>query len=321
MNARAKLYRVWKAMNSRCHKPDDKDYGRYGERGISVCPEWRESFGAFYSWALANGYEDGKSIDREKGDKGYEPGNCRFTDATTQTRNRSNTVTLTAFGVTKPLAEWVEDERCTVSYQTLSKRIRKQWNPEAAITTPVPGAPAATAEPVPSVRIEIRDRIVELRRVRAGDLVPNAGNWRTHPPEQRAALAAVLAEIGFAGAVIGRVQDDGQVAVIDGHMRRDMDPDSVLPVLITDLSEEEADKLLLTFDPIGAMAKTDAKKLGELMTRVRTENGSLRKMLDKLAFDTGAKVPDFQPVSVDQQGRLDMKAKVTCPNCNHEFTP
>ena len=42
----------------------------------------------------------------------------------------------------------------------------------------------------------IRDRIKELRRVRAGNLVPNPRNWRTHPRAQQDALRGVLAEIG-----------------------------------------------------------------------------------------------------------------------------
>jgi hypothetical protein len=32
-------------------------------------------------------------------------------------------------------------------------------------------------------------------------------------------------------------------------------------------------------------------------------------------------VPDFQPGSEDDQGRLDEKAKITCPECKHEFAP
>jgi len=32
-------------------------------------------------------------------------------------------------------------------------------------------------------------------------------------------------------------------------------------------------------------------------------------------------VPDFQPVGIDEQGRLDQKKPVTCPECGHEFTP
>ena len=31
--------------------------------------------------------------------------------------------------------------------------------------------------------------------------------------------------------------------------------------------------------------------------------------------------PNFEPVGIDEQGRLDEKAKVTCPECGHEFTP
>lgn len=42
----------------------------------------------------------------------------------------------------------------------------------------------------------IRDRIRELRRVRAGDLLPNPKNWRTHPKAQREALQGLLAEPG-----------------------------------------------------------------------------------------------------------------------------
>ena len=31
--------------------------------------------------------------------------------------------------------------------------------------------------------------------------------------------------------------------------------------------------------------------------------------------------PDFQPTGVDEQGRLDRKNPVTCPECGHEFVP
>lgn len=32
-------------------------------------------------------------------------------------------------------------------------------------------------------------------------------------------------------------------------------------------------------------------------------------------------VPNFEPVGIDEQGRLDEKAKCKCPECGHEFTP
>jgi hypothetical protein len=61
-----------------------------------------------------------------------------------------------------------------------------------------PTNPASTASP-PSPG-PIRDRIKELRRVRASELADNSKNWRVHPEHQRAALRGLLGAIGFAGA-------------------------------------------------------------------------------------------------------------------------
>jgi ParB-like chromosome segregation protein Spo0J len=49
--------------------------------------------------------------------------------------------------------------------------------------------------------------------------------------------------------------------------------------------------------------------------------------MDLTGFDAGEMerlmtsftTPDFLPTSADEQPRLDEKAKVTCPNCGHEF--
>jgi len=43
-------------------------------------------------------------------------------------------------------------------------------------------------------------------------------------------------------------------------------------------------------------------------------------MLEEVAEQTGAVMPDFEPVSADEQPRLDQKKPVTCPECGHEFT-
>ena len=48
--------------------------------------------------------------------------------------------------------------------------------------------------------MEFRDRIKELRRVRAGDLMSNPKNWRV----QRATLQGLLREIGYADAILAR---------------------------------------------------------------------------------------------------------------------
>lgn len=84
------LYGVWKGIKSRCLNPKSPAYPHYGGRGISICEEWNENFGAFYKWCIDNGYNRGLSIDRIDNDGDYSPLNCRFADATMQARNKSN---------------------------------------------------------------------------------------------------------------------------------------------------------------------------------------------------------------------------------------
>src|SRR4051812_49765918 len=100
----------------------------------------------------------------------------------------------------------------------------------------------------------IRDRIKQLRRVPARELRPNPKNWRTHPPAQQDALRGVLAEIGYAGALLARELSDGSLELIDGHLRAETTPDATVPVLILDLDEAQAAKLLAVPDTLAAMS-------------------------------------------------------------------
>lgn len=135
--------------------------------------------------------------------------------------------------------------------------------------------------------MRIRDRIKELRRVPASDLRPSPRNWRTHPAAQLDALRAVLAEVGFAGAELARELPDGSLELIDGHARAEIAGDSPVPVLVLDVDEAEAAKILATFDPLGAMAEANAAKLDELLRGVETPNEALAGMLANLAKDAG----------------------------------
>ena len=129
----------------------------------------------------------------------------------------------------------------------------------------------------------IRDRVTELVRVRAGDLVPHPTNWRTHPPEQRAAYEGMLREVGIANAVIVYRLDDGRYQLIDGHMRQEQDPDMMLPALVLDVNEHEAGLLLGTMDPIGAMAGSDREALAKLLDGINTGEAAVQEMLAGLA--------------------------------------
>jgi ParB-like chromosome segregation protein Spo0J len=169
--------------------------------------------------------------------------------------------------------------------------------------------------------VNIRDRIKELRRVPADQLQPNPKNWRKHPESQANALRGVLAEVGIASAVLARETPEGGLMLIDGHLRTETLHNAEIPVLVLDVTEEEADKILATFDPLGAMAESDADALRALLEDVETGSQELADMLTALAEDAGITPPDFEPASIDDQGQLDQKAPITCPHCNREFVP
>lgn len=134
--------------------------------------------------------------------------------------------------------------------------------------------------------MNIRDRIKELRRVKAGELAPNPLNWRTHPKEQADALRGLLAEVGFAGAVLAREQADGTLQLIDGHLRAEtVGHDTEIPVLVLDVTEAEAAKILATYDPLGAMAGADDGKLAALLADIEAGDPSLRALLESITPD------------------------------------
>jgi hypothetical protein len=102
----------------------------------------------------------------------------------------------------------------------------------------------------------IRNRIKAHRRVRAGDLVPHELNFRLHPEHQKAALEAIYREVGFARSLLAYELPDGRLKLLDGHLRRALDPDMEVDVEVLNLTDDEARALLLTIDPLAALAHT-----------------------------------------------------------------
>ena len=137
--------------------------------------------------------------------------------------------------------------------------------------------------------MQIRNRVKELRQVRAADLRPNPKNWRTHPVEQKNVLRGVLAEIGIADALLARELEDGSLMLIDGHLRAETTPDEIVPVLVLDVNEREADQLLATLDPIANMAAKDDEALNRLLAGVEFKSDPVADMLKQILGDGSGK--------------------------------
>ena len=132
----------------------------------------------------------------------------------------------------------------------------------------------------------IRDRITAFRRVPARELRPNPYNWRTHSREQQRALAAVLAEIGYAGALLARELPGGSLELIDGHLRAETTPEQLVPVLVLDVNERESQQLLAFWDPLSALAGKDEERAQALAEQIGTVSPALRTLLDQLRGDS-----------------------------------
>lgn len=131
-----KLYHTWARMRSRCNLKKNKDYNRYGGRGIKVCEEWNNGVLQFYNWAMESGYREGLTIERINNDGDYSPENCRWATRYEQAQNLSTTRFITCWGEIKSISDWSKDSRCIVSKTTLKSRIDRDWEEIQALTLP-----------------------------------------------------------------------------------------------------------------------------------------------------------------------------------------
>lgn len=121
-------------MKGRCHNPNNSGYRYWGEKGVSVCARWRESFTAFLE-DMGESPSQQHSLDRFPDKNGnYEPGNVRWATRSEQQRNKRNSVYLDVRGERRLLQEWAE--AFGVPAGTIAKRIKRGWTHEDAVTRP-----------------------------------------------------------------------------------------------------------------------------------------------------------------------------------------
>ena len=179
-------------------------------------------------------------------------------------------------------------------------------------------------EPKPLIEVfseppRFADRVVELRRVRANEIRPNPHNWRIHPEAQSAALEGVLEDIGFADAVIARETPDG-LELVDGHLRQELLQDDLIPVLVVDINEEEAKRMLVTLDPLAAMAETNHAALESLLSALEWSNEAVVDMLQDLTPRELVPVPEPDiPPEFPAYGD-DIATQYCCPQCGYEWS-
>lgn len=127
------LHNVWCGMNKRCN-PNHVGVRNYGERGITVCDEWRD-YTKFAEWARTHGYEEGLTIERIDVNGNYCPDNCCWIPSEKQARNRRTTKWVEWQGRKMSLAEAAEISG--LPYKQVHFRLKHGWDLEKALTTPL----------------------------------------------------------------------------------------------------------------------------------------------------------------------------------------
>jgi hypothetical protein len=138
------MYRVWSAMLARCNNPNDPRFKTYGARGVRVCLQWH-TFARFMEDLIAEigprpagvgkGGRSLYSLDRKDNERGYEPGNVKWSTSVEQGQNTTATVRYRYKGEELTLREWAR--RLHLPFTLIRGRVDTLgWSVARAFETP-----------------------------------------------------------------------------------------------------------------------------------------------------------------------------------------
>lgn len=149
-------------------------------------------------------------------------------------------------------------------------------------------------------------------------LIPYVNNARTHSEEQIAQIAASIKEFGWTNPVL----IDGDNGVIAGHGRvmaaRKLGIDKVPCIELSHLSDTQKKAYIIADNKLSLNSGFNYDILKNELESLCSELdlsllGFSQEELDSLIM------PNFEPVTAMEQGKLDEKSKIKCPSCGHEF--
>lgn len=127
-------YRAWQQLRLRCTDPKHRAWKDYGGRGITVCARWFESVEVFVA-DMGPKPTAAHELGRIDNSRGYEPGNCRWSTRSENSRNRRSSRLLAYRGETRALVAWCE--LLGLPRDTVRKRLEAGWSVAESLETPV----------------------------------------------------------------------------------------------------------------------------------------------------------------------------------------
>ncbi len=167
-------------------------------------------------------------------------------------------------------------------------------------------------------------------RVPIDSIKPHPRNYRGHPVEQVEHIRASLRQYGQYRPIV--VSSDGYILAGEGVWTAcNAEGYETVETHPMDFPHDDprAEKLLVADNELSRLAVDDDKTLASLLADIQRQEGGLRGTgyddgeLDAMIAGLQSEefMPDFQPVGMDEQGRLDqLEPKwVQCPNCGERF--
>jgi ParB-like chromosome segregation protein Spo0J len=158
----------------------------------------------------------------------------------------------------------------------------------------------------------------------------NPQNPRLHPDANRTAIAGSLKRYLQRKPVVANLTPGG-LRIEAGHgVYGEMLSMGAEYVACTIVEDDPVTELgyLLADNRTGDLSEDDPEKLapalralldaGEDVEEIGWDEASVRGLLQEGSAEKDD-VPDFRPTDEDDQGKLDQKAKIKCPECGHEF--
>lgn len=131
-------WRSWQSMRRRCTDPNSRQWPWYGGRGITVCPEWQESFAAFLRDMGPR--PPGTSLDRIDSNLGYGPQNCRWATPREQANNTRSNVHVHVGTDVLTIAEAAR--RAGVGEGAIRRRVDVGWTADLLLSPARPPSPS-----------------------------------------------------------------------------------------------------------------------------------------------------------------------------------
>lgn len=127
-------YAVWQAIVQRCTNKKNRQFKNYGGRGIKLYAPWRD-FRVFIKAVGRRPVGRGRmTIERIKNNRGYEPGNVRWTTYRNQNRNKRTNRWLVFHGRRQVLVDWARETG--ISTTTIIRRLADGWSVSRTLTMP-----------------------------------------------------------------------------------------------------------------------------------------------------------------------------------------